>query len=155
MLSRRELLAAWPAIAAAAEQARSRTGFTFFTPAEARDVEAMAEQIIPRDETPGAREAGVIYFIDRAVSNFFPEQKPVYRKGLATISGLSTLSASQQIEKIRSIEKTEFFEAVRTHTIMGFLADPAYGGNRDRAGWQTIGFSAAHVYRPPFGAYDT
>src|SRR3954469_11282397 len=154
MLSRRALLAAWPAMAAAAEQARSRNGFEFFEPAEARDIEAMAEQIIPRDESPGAREAGVVYFIDRAVANFFPEQQALYRKGLKTISGLAKLSPAQQLEKVQSIEKTEFFEAVRTHTIMGFLADPKYLGNRDRAGWKLIGFTAAHVYRPPFGAYD-
>ncbi len=154
MLSRRELLAAWPAIAAAAQQAQSRGGFQFFSPAQALDVEAMAEQIIPADESPGARDVGVVYFIDRAVANFFPEQQGIYRKGLPGIAGLAKLSAADQIEKIRSIEKTEFFETVRTHTIMGFLADPKYGGNKDRAGWKLIGFSAAHVYRPPFGAYD-
>ncbi len=154
MLSRRELLAAWPAIAAAAQQAGSRTGFEFFTPAQALDVEAMAEQIIPRDQSPGASDAGVVYFIDRAVAHLFPEQQPLYHRGLPSIAGLAKLDQAQQIAKIRAIEKTEFFEAVRTHTIMGFLADPKYGGNRNRAGWELIGFSAAHVYRPPFGAYD-
>ena len=29
-----------------------------------------------------------------------------------------------------------FFETVRVHTIVGFLADPKYGGNRDFAGWR-------------------
>ena len=36
----------------------------------------------------------------------------------------------------------------------GFLADPEYGGNRNRAGWRVIGFSPAHIFRPPFGEYD-
>ena len=27
-----------------------------------------------------------------------------------------------------------------THTRQGFYADPIYGGNRDRIGWQVIGF---------------
>ena len=40
----------------------------FFTAAQAAEVEAMAAQIIPTDETPGAREARVIQFIDRALS---------------------------------------------------------------------------------------
>ena len=26
------------------------------------------------------------------------------------------------------------------HTRQGFYADPIYGGNRDRVGWQVIGF---------------
>jgi gluconate 2-dehydrogenase gamma chain len=34
----------------------------------------------------------------------------------------------------------EFFETVRLHTILGFLADPEYGGNRDHAGWKLVGY---------------
>ena len=30
----------------------------------------------------------------------------------------------------------EFFETVRVHTIIAFLAHPKYGGNRDYAGWR-------------------
>ena len=37
----------------------------FFTPEQALEVEEMAAQIIPTDETPGAREARVVAFIDR------------------------------------------------------------------------------------------
>ena len=42
----------------------------FFTAAQAAEVEAMAAQIIPTDETPGAREAQVVNFIDRALVTF-------------------------------------------------------------------------------------
>jgi hypothetical protein len=31
---------------------------------------------------------------------------------------------------------------------------PAYGGNRDAAGWKLIGFEDQHVFHPPFGYYD-
>jgi gluconate 2-dehydrogenase gamma chain len=34
----------------------------------------------------------------------------------------------------------EFFEAVRVHTIIGFLADPSYGGNREYTGWKVVGY---------------
>ena len=34
----------------------------------------------------------------------------------------------------------KFFEMVRAHTIMGFLAHPKYGGNRDYAGWRVTGY---------------
>ena len=61
---------------------------------------------------------------------------------------------ARRVELLTAIENTDFFRAVRTHTVMGFLADPQYGGNREHAGWKVIGFSHAHVYRPPFGAYD-
>ena len=33
-----------------------------------------------------------------------------------------------------------FFASVRAHTILGFLADPKYGGNRDFAGWKLVGY---------------
>lgn len=44
----------------------------------------------------------------------------------------------------------EFFETVRTHTIIGFLADPKYGGNRDHAGWKVVGYPGP---RHPAGGY--
>ena len=39
-----------------------------------------------------------------------------------------------------TVPPAKFFEAVRFHTIIGFLADPKYGGNRDYAGWKVIGY---------------
>lgn len=33
-----------------------------------------------------------------------------------------------------------FFELLTLHTRQGFYGDPVYGGNRDRVGWQVIGF---------------
>jgi gluconate 2-dehydrogenase gamma chain len=41
----------------------------FFTPAHYRLVEQLAEMIIPEDETPGAKTAGVAEFIDFMVAN--------------------------------------------------------------------------------------
>jgi len=50
----------------------------------------------------------------------------------------------------------DFLPLLVTHTRQGFLADPVYGGNRDRIGWQTIGFpgpaSLAEVHE---GRYST
>jgi gluconate 2-dehydrogenase gamma chain len=41
----------------------------FFSPEHYRMVEHIAEMIIPEDETPGARQAGVAEFIDFMVAN--------------------------------------------------------------------------------------
>jgi len=41
----------------------------FFAPAQFRLVERLAEMIIPADDTPGAKEAGVAEFIDFMVAN--------------------------------------------------------------------------------------
>jgi hypothetical protein len=43
---------------------------------------------------------------------------------------------------------------VRFLTILGLLALPRYGGNRDEIGWKLIGFNDAHAFNPPFGYYD-
>ena len=39
--------------------------WSYLQEAEARILDAMLDRIIPGDEDPGARAAGVIYFIDR------------------------------------------------------------------------------------------
>jgi gluconate 2-dehydrogenase gamma chain len=44
----------------------------FFSPRQYRMVEHLAEMIIPADETPGAKEAGVAEFVDFMVANRVP-----------------------------------------------------------------------------------
>ena len=58
--------------AAAAAQAAVTLTWTpkALTPAQAKVLDAVAELIIPATETPGAREAGVAAFVDRAVADF-------------------------------------------------------------------------------------
>lgn len=55
----------------------------FFNDFEARTVEAIAERIVPGDETdPGATDAGVVTYIDRAVAGFSTGLQKIYRLGL-------------------------------------------------------------------------
>ena len=89
------LSAQWPAILSAAQHAHEAVksakpeGFAILTPDQARDVEAIASQIIPTDEFPGAREAGVVYFIDRALKTFAADALPLYQKGIADLKKLT------------------------------------------------------------------
>ena len=53
------------------------------TPAQARDVEAIASQIVPSGDTPGAREAGAVYFIDHVNAGIFAQGAPEFLAGLA------------------------------------------------------------------------
>ena len=176
----------WPALLAAADHARhaaqSATSpkFEFFSPDQAVEIEAIAARIIPTDDTPGAREAGVVYFIDRGLATFAVESQKTYREGLPELQarltemfpGVAKFSAAtpeQQDEMLHSFdERTEtsrrafrprpgaqdFFETLRQHTIAGFLIDPDYGGNHDGAGWKLIGREREHTFQPPFGYYD-
>jgi len=168
--------AAWlalrmPEIVAAQEHAHNAVQssapvkFEFLSPEQAVEIEAVAAQIIPADDTPGAREARVIYFIDRALSTFDKERQPLYVKGLKDLQAkqkkmfknaakFSELNSEQQIQVLKAFEKNQFFEIVRTHTIMGFFSDPSYGGNYDKIGWKLIGFKDEFYFKPPFGYYD-
>jgi gluconate 2-dehydrogenase gamma chain len=170
------LNAAWvaanyPAILAAQEHARQaaqagqlpRLGF--FTEAQAAEIGAMAAQIIPTDDTPGAREAHCLYFIDKALSTFARDRQPVYVQGLQDLQAktkqlypeagnFSALTSEQQIKALTEIEKTPFFNTVRMHTVIGFLARPVHGGNHDKVGWQLIGYDGSLNHKAPFGYYD-
>src|SRR5215475_13078647 len=73
-LSTAWVAANWPGAMAAAQhahnsvQAGEAAQFEFFTPEQAVEIDALTACIIPTDEMPGAREAGVTYFIDRALN---------------------------------------------------------------------------------------
>src|SRR5260221_8280678 len=85
------LSAHWPAIVAAAEHAHQAAKssapakFQFFSPEQAAEIDAITARIIPSDETPGAREAGVVYFIDRALTTFAVDDQQTYRDGLPSL----------------------------------------------------------------------
>ncbi len=159
-------LPAIQAVAAYAHRAAaSRPPFDVLTPEEAREIEAVAAQILPTDDTPGAREAGVIYFIDKTLGTFGGQFLPLVRGGLPdllkaaqaqnpAVHGFAELSPAQQSDALRGLEKTPFFGTVRFLTVAGMFGDPSYGGNKDRLGWQLIGFDGGHAYQPPFGYYD-
>jgi gluconate 2-dehydrogenase gamma chain len=69
------------------------------------------------------------------------------------------------LQQIAAEIDLDFFPLLVLHTRQGFLADPIYGGNRDRVGWDVIGFpgpsslAEAHAGRystlPYFYAADT
>ena len=142
---------------AAAESARP----LILTESSWKTVEAITARIIPTDDEPGAVEAGCTNFIDQALAHEDAALKPTYKAGLAGVDAVSRkrfakpfvqLSADEQDEVLAALESgkadgwpkgvssKEFFEAVRAHTIIGFLADPKYGGNRGYAGWKVVGY---------------
>jgi gluconate 2-dehydrogenase gamma chain len=175
----------WPGLLSAASHARSAAQspapkLEFFTAEQAREIDAITARIIPTDETPGAREAGVVYFIDRALTTFAVDDQKTYREGLpeiqartherfAAIDKFSAGTPEQQDAILRTFdEQTEgsrrlygasaaaqnFFDTLRTHTIVAFLLDPDAGGDLNGVGWKIIGHERQHTFQPPFGYYD-
>ena len=136
------------------------------TKAQADVMEAMLSRIIPSvDGRPGAREAGAVYFVDRALATFNASQKKLFTDGIADLNrratakspaagGFAALIPAQQDEVLRDIEKTPFFESARFDAIVGTFALPTYGGNRDYIGWHMLGFDHQPRFQAPFGYYD-
>ncbi|MGH9255663.1 MAG: gluconate 2-dehydrogenase subunit 3 family protein [Vicinamibacterales bacterium] len=164
----------WPSIVAAQEHARralknrnsgNAPALRALSAEQAVEIEAIAAQILPTTESPGAGEAGAIYFIDHALATFDRARRRDYQRGLADLQArvarkfpparkFSALDSPRQVEVLREIEQTPFFSMVHFHTVAGFLADPHYGGNRNQVGWMVLGFDNAPTHQPPFGYYD-
>jgi gluconate 2-dehydrogenase gamma chain len=135
----------------------------FFSEAEARLLIAICEQIIPRDDTPGATDAGVIFYIDRQISGPLARHQQSYRLGLASFgrtclqvykTPFEELAFEQQTDALRLIEagkapkelwgdpsQQTFFGLVLDHTRQGFYGSPRHGGNRDYASYRMLGLA--------------
>lgn len=159
----------WPKISAAAMHAQHSSAvpeprILILDPAQARDFDAIASQIIPTDDTPGAHEAGAVYFMDAALGGFFSAHREELLSGHGEFvaafakqfpgESFAQTSGERQIAFLKSVETTPFFQNMRFLTVLGFLAHPKYGGNRDGVGWKVVGFEDTHSFTPPFGYYD-
>jgi len=150
---------------AAAENKETGAVYKNISIEESVELSALVNQIIPADETPGATEIGVVYFIDAALGSFMSDAAPILRQGLEEFQQktksvypvnklYSELSSEQQTEMLKSIEDTPLFEMLHFMTLCGMFCLPRYTGNHDHAGWDLIGFDHRHAWQPPFGYYD-
>lgn len=128
----------------------SQSSWRFFSEEEARTVDAICEQLIPADQDPGARQAGVVNYIDIQLTRHFRRYQATYRKGLACVNATSRsrfarrfveLSSDQQVQVVNEIEESfpVFFELILVHTRQGFYGDPRHGGNRKMVSWKMVG----------------
>lgn len=142
----------------------------FLTRGEWATVEALTARVLPGDaDAPGAREARVVTFIDRALSEAHDDLRDTYRSGVAELdalcartrgAGFGALGESVQDEVLHDLDRGPaedappdhaelvrrlgtFFAVVREHTLQGMFCDPEYGGNFEGAGWRLVGFPGA------------
>ena len=156
-LGRRTVLAM--GVSAAAVSCRSvssNSAWRFFTNDEARTVEAITAQLIPSGPDPGAREAGVVYYIDIQLSRRFRKHQRIYREGLVGVDETSRkaagkrfveLTSEQQIDVLNTLEEhaKPFFQLILAHTRQGFYGDPRHGGNRNMVSWKMVGLPFPQV----------
>ncbi|MBI3789521.1 MAG: gluconate 2-dehydrogenase subunit 3 family protein [Gemmatimonadetes bacterium] len=167
------LVAGWPEAAAAAERARDRAEhagkarYKVLTTAEADDIIALTSTIMPSDGTPGAKEAGVVFFVDQSLATTSKDMRKPLQAMLADVnaqvakawpgqSHASGLSDQMRIELMTWIEKEkpQHFGMLKGLTLAGMFAMPSRGGNRDKAGWKLIGFKDQFSWKAPYGWYD-
>ena len=158
------LPAALAATVTACKAREEGNAFKVLSAAEAVEFAAIAAQIIPSGPSPGATEAGVIYFMDIVLAGNNAEVLQSMRQGLAELQdsikrsynkeSFASLGNSRQIEVLQGIDETDFFGTVRHLTLAGTFSNSSYGGNRDNTGWQLIGFEGPRPTQPPFGHYD-
>jgi gluconate 2-dehydrogenase gamma chain len=133
-------------------------GCRVFTVAQAATVGAIAGQFVPADSDPGAKEAGVVFYIDGLLAGRFGKFfKDCYERGLGSVDEVSrkrfdrdfvALEPEQQVTILKAMESGEaggtdgcdFFNLILRHTMEGYYGDPEHGGNRDGASWKMIGF---------------
>ncbi len=125
---------------------------------QARLVDTVAARIFPTTDTPGAVEAGTVFYIDRALAGPYARWLPRYVRGFRALNryakrqfgaSFEKLSGAQQDSVLADLEAgkvnelpngEEFFELLRAHVLEGVFGEPSYGGNRDMIGWKLVGF---------------
>ena len=148
---------------AAAKARDTQAAMQVLTAEEAADIEAITSMVIPSGKTPGAREAGVVYFIDLALgAQLASLLVPVRRQlsemnslaGSDSAGGFARLDETARIAVMEKADSAGFLGVFSTLTMFGMFSMPSYTGNRDHVGWDMIGFDHRHAWMPPFGYYD-
>ncbi len=141
--------------------------YEFFSPEQGALVDAISATLVPTTETPGAREAHVVQFIDHSLATFMQERQKPFTDALANFTEFvaqsrpggkpfAELPEEDQIAIMGEYEQKnpQPFNLLRTSTMMGMFCHPQHGGNYQKVGWQLIGFVDQYSWVPPFGYYD-
>lgn len=147
------------AIRSAAADAKNDAKTSALTPDQRRLVEAFADRLIPKDENgPSATECGAPNYIDRQLADYLASEKASFVEGLNATNAYAMkshgknfvdLTSEMQDMVLTEIEggraegfanSRAFFNRFRRLTLEGAFSDPYYGGNKNFAGWDLIGY---------------
>jgi gluconate 2-dehydrogenase gamma chain len=152
-------MSGWRALAElSAADTSQQPAYKIFTASQAALVGAIAQQLVPKDEYLGGKEAGVVPFIDAKLAGpygkFYVDR---YQSGLKLVDEVSrkltggdfsSLNSEQQQKVLSSLQAgidgepaaREFFGLILEHTFEGYYGDPQHGANRNGESWKMIGF---------------
>ncbi len=156
--------AAVPGAAVQGAAAAVRGALESLTAQEADLLDLIAARLIPSDALgPGAREAGAVRYIDRALGGALASSRDAYRSGLAAFDRYCRMSRGRPFGELSPIDQdsvlidvetgaatgsgagfsgssAQFFSMVLNHTRQGTFGDPYYGGNANFIGWDLLGY---------------
>lgn len=149
----------------------------FFSAHEYQTIDMVTEMIIPKDESPGAREAGVSEFIDFMAAHGETEIQQPMRKGLQWLDAKANESSGKDFVHLAPEEQTAvlnkvayrrqdeageaqgraFFQLIRRYTVMGYYTTRIGLEELDYPGLQFYSHSPAcphtndpeHLHLPP------
>jgi hypothetical protein len=128
---------------------------TYFSPNEYRSIDILTGLIIPADESPGAREAGVSEFIDFMAAHGETDIQQPMRDGLRWLdsaakrsygAAFAALEPDQQTAILKAVasrdsadaEGRAFFLLIRRYTVMGYYTS--------RIGLQALDYPGLRLY---------
>jgi len=137
-----------------------KSNYRVFSKEEADCLGCICEQFIPTDEYAGAREAGVVNYIDKLLYQRFPALKDTYAKGILSLEtycketfgkGFTGLTWDEQYSLLQKMERSElpesywadvnqrsFFNTVLDNTMQGYYGPPRHGGNKDYVSYRMM-----------------
>lgn len=137
-----------------------REALEHLTATEADLLDGVLDRLIPSDEHgPGAREARVIHYIDRALGGALASSRQAYAAGLAALDQYAQASRGKAFLALPNPDRDSvlvdveagtaagfaggsrpFFAMVLAHARQGMFGDPYYGGNANFVGWDLLGY---------------
>lgn len=139
----------------------------YFTDYEANLLDALVEQIIPTDDWPGARDAGVANYIDKQLSGPLSRYREEYRQGLKAVQLTAKTMYNLKFEELNWDIQTQFLEQMEAgllegehwtsgfqqrffnllleHTMQGFYGSPRHGGNKNYVSYKMIQLDYPHI----------
>jgi gluconate 2-dehydrogenase gamma chain len=147
----------------------AREAFENLTATESDLLERIVERLIPSDEHgPGAKEARVAHYIDRALGGGLASSRAAYGPGLAALDRYARSSRGKPFLELSGTDQdsvlidcetgaatgfagssAQFFGMLLSHTRQGMFGDPYYGGNANFVGWDLIGYPGVRTAVSP------
>ena len=121
-----------------------------------RLLQALSETLLPADDGPGAAEAKVAEYLERALDRRSAQGRARIESGLELVASMARqhyekpfedCSGDERANVLKELERVphrlvrSFLSTLVGLVIEGFLCDPSRGGNHAGAGWRAIGYS--------------